>query len=107
MELLPAASWSGWPDLSRRPLRPEAKPTVGSQVLSADWPAETVHGRPWEATDARGDRQAVSHSGHWTFADMPLGSGVLRVPWKCAWEGWNCVRPLSVCGRLVINDHYQ
>jgi hypothetical protein len=25
IKLRPAASWSGWPDLNRRPLRPEAK----------------------------------------------------------------------------------
>ena len=40
IELLPAASWSGWPDLNRRPLRPEA--------ISADmpWPGQSRAGGP-------------------------------------------------------------
>jgi len=32
---------------------PKPSSQVGSHVLSAGWPAETVHGCPWESADEK------------------------------------------------------
>src|SRR5215831_16386759 len=51
---------------------PKPSSQVGSQVLSADWPAETVRGCPRESADERDDRHAVSHSGSRTLLICPF-----------------------------------
>jgi hypothetical protein len=45
-----ALSWSGWPDLNRRPLRPEAKLRHGLPGPQRAWPAAD---RPWTSADVR------------------------------------------------------
>ena len=54
MEIRCLLSWSGWPDLNRRPLRPEAKLRRGLPAPQRAWPAADrpcmsadVHPWPW------------------------------------------------------------